>query len=87
MSGVSGLSKDGQCAARAVSDNQCTYTKNNQGGAALKITGGSAPRIVGNTFTGNVGKSLEGGAVYVDSSAPIFQDNKFSKNTMCTRNF
>ena len=65
----------------AFTDNLCTYTKNNQGGAALKITGGSAPRVYGNTFTNNVGKSLEGGAVFVDSSSPIFQDNTFTKNS------
>ena len=57
-------------------DNECTSTK--KGGAALEITGGAAPRVVGNTFNNNVAKgSAEGGAVYVDSSAPIIQDNFF----------
>ncbi len=60
-------------------DNECTAGK--KGGAAMEITGGAAPRVVGNTFDGNVAKGqAEGGAVYVDSSAPIIQDNTFKKS-------
>ena len=55
--------------------------KLNLGGAALYITDGAAPRVRSNTFTNNISKNLEGGAVLIYDAAPIFQDNEFSKNS------
>jgi hypothetical protein len=52
------------------------------GGAALLIESGSAPRIRDCRFEDNFADGFNyGGAVYVDSSAPILQDNVFVGNT------
>lgn len=57
-------------------------TNDKSAGAALYIVEGSSPRIVGCTFSGNTCPTgCEGGAVFVEKAAPIFQDNTFEKNT------
>lgn len=51
------------------------------GGAAMLVQDGSSPRIRGCEFTDNLADGLSyGGAVYVDSSDPIIQDNAFTRN-------
>ncbi|MFH2009618.1 MAG: right-handed parallel beta-helix repeat-containing protein [bacterium] len=51
------------------------------GGAALFIVEGSAPRVAGCAFTNNSAVGAEGGAIRIDTSSPIIQDNVFTGNT------
>lgn len=63
-------------------DNRTPLSLDVAGGAALYITGGAAPRVRDCRFEDNFADGLNyGGAVYVDSSSPILQDNVFQGNT------
>ena len=67
--------------ASVFSDNVTEGGENLDGGAAIYVEKGGAPRIVGSKFEGNDARLFNyGGAIYVDSSNPIIQDNTFSKN-------
>ncbi len=67
------------CAFR---DNRTPLSLDVEGGAALFIADGAAPRIRDCLFENNLADGLNyGGAIYVDSSSPILQDNVLMGNT------
>ncbi len=67
---------------------QCTFRNNATagsiepfGGAAIFVEEGATPRIQKSTFTENVANTFNwGGAIYVNASDPIIQDNVFTSN-------
>lgn len=61
--------------------NECEAEENNMGGCGMLIVAGSQPRVVGCEFIDNVASGAEGGAIRVDHSAPIIQDNLFTGNS------
>jgi hypothetical protein len=61
-------------------DNQCESSGPPEGGAAI-YTLNSSTRIEGCTFSNNTaGGVAQGGALFIDSSAVIIQDNTFTQN-------
>lgn len=61
--------------------NEAPQVTHNKGGAALYMDGGSMPRVRDNQFIDNKANVFGfGGAVYVELSHPILQDNLFRGN-------
>lgn len=61
--------------------NECEAGDDTMGGAGMLIVEGAAPRVRACLFNDNVAVGADGGAIRVDHSAPIIQDNTFTANS------